>query len=1559
MWERALDAVKAWEADNDDADQLDRHVTELHGALDSQRVPAEQRAGARYHLGQALRRRYIAATGRADLDAAIGELRAAVEATSDDDPDYPGRATALAALLVARGSGDGDRAGVEAGVGLARHIVDSGRRHQQPVGPALNALAIGLVTLSEAFGVTSEVDAAITVARSALAEELEAGDRVDALLHLGTALAVRHRARGEISDIEQAVEQLRGAVDLTEESEESMVQRPLVLSRLVFALLQRFEATEDRADLDEAVEWGRVAAAATTPGHLLAAPMHLALALALSERWEAPRSRPDLDEAIAAAWVAWEGMPVDNPERESAGGLLTQLTWSKAHHWYGAEALDEVIRAERAVGGEGSSDLLSAQGLRAALTGDGDAHDQVVASLRAAIGSAPDDASRAELVAELGTILLSRATPDSVASGLELLEEALVQLPLDSSKRSGLSLMVAGGLALRAGNTGSRDDAETAVSLAMEAIEHHRGSTLEATAYNTAGTALTVRYQLLGHRADIEAAVVNFRTAVDQTPGDDPTRSTPLAGLSQALLQLHRLTGDEGALITCIQAAEAAVVAAFPQHQSIARLQLAAALQARADHSGDPRDAQQAEKLEQQAQRLSQLQSLPVQAEQWETINRNHLARYHHTGEIRHLDEAIQIYRRALARLSEAVPERARLLVCLSQCLLARHERTRRPDDIDAAVGAAEEAIDLQASPRQQAITRGVLGQARSARFEATGDLAEIERAIDELRKADATLVEEGGVRVVALGALSTALVRQSERTGDIAAVHGAVAAAQMACDLPDVAVELRPACLTGLATAQWNRYLALGDDGDLDSAVAHQTQALALVPPASPARFMHLHNLGGLLLQRHDRSGELADLDAAIAVSEQALDLLPRQHPDRPGVESGRAILLLERAGATDDVATLQQSVAAGRRSMERSQGAARASGQHVYAQALLTHAEAAGGGIYLWRALRALKASLRSTPEHHPLRAARLSTLAAALELRYRRSERRRHRRAALAAADEAAASVTASSEVRLRACQMSGHLHHLTGNTAHAAAAYRTAVEEVLPLLAWRGLGLVSRENRLRDFPGLASDAAAVALDAGDPARALRLLEQGRTLIWSQLLDARTDRSRLAAEHPELCRRLDHLVAELADTDDGFGRSLSAGATVPGATPYRQDVEYRWQLHRDHEELLAEVRQQPGFEDFLAAPELATLRRSAARGPVVVVNVSAYRCDALLLTPDHDDVRVVPLPALDATDVESRAQSFAAAVDTVDTTIDPPSLTAASSHITDTMTWLWHAIAQPVLDHLDLPPGEGDALPRLWWCPTGQLARLPLHAAGDSTTQDWVGGRVIPSYTPTLGTLVRNCDHEADGIEDVDDPPTGALIVGVADAPPIDGTTFSTLSSVREEVELVARHLAGPHTILQAADATRERILEALRHHTLLHFACHGHQHVTNPAASYLAVADGPLRLQEIVGQLRNNTQLAFLSACDTAQGHPDLADETLHLAAAFGFSGARHIIGTLWSIDDATAPTIARDTYAAIAAAHDEAGFDGTAVALHHAIGRLRQRPDTSAPVHWASYAHFGS
>jgi CHAT domain-containing protein len=251
----------------------------------------------------------------------------------------------------------------------------------------------------------------------------------------------------------------------------------------------------------------------------------------------------------------------------------------------------------------------------------------------------------------------------------------------------------------------------------------------------------------------------------------------------------------------------------------------------------------------------------------------------------------------------------------------------------------------------------------------------------------------------------------------------------------------------------------------------------------------------------------------------------------------------------------------------------------------------------------------------------------------------------------------------------------------------------------------------------------------------------------------------------------------------------------------------------------------------------------------------------------------------------------------------------------------------------------------LPRLWWCPGGELALLPLHAAGRKPT----GGMSVPdfvvsSYTPTVRTLLE-------ARERTPAPAQRMLAVGVAKAPGLQ-----PLPGAESEIRRLHERFPEILTSLDGADATNEAVLAAMPSAEVLHFACHGASHPTDPLSSSLMLADGPLTVERILQRDTSPRRLVVLSACQTASDGALVSDEPIHLASALLMAGFQHVVGTLWRVADRTAAQLAERFYAAVTV-NGRPDSQLTAYALHEATQALRrQYPDR--PYRWMSYIHIG-
>ncbi|OFA56541.1 CHAT domain-containing protein [Streptomyces xinghaiensis] len=454
----------------------------------------------------------------------------------------------------------------------------------------------------------------------------------------------------------------------------------------------------------------------------------------------------------------------------------------------------------------------------------------------------------------------------------------------------------------------------------------------------------------------------------------------------------------------------------------------------------------------------------------------------------------------------------------------------------------------------------------------------------------------------------------------------------------------------------------------------------------------------------------------------------------------------------------------------------------------------------------------------------------------------------------------------------------------------------------------------------------------------------------------------------------------------TDSAGGGSMVSSGDGRGGNA----AERRMELARAWERTLAEVRRLPGFRDFLAPPGLDVLTAAASAGPVAVLTVSRWRCFALVVRPEG--VEAVAYPGLTLTAVVQRANDYLKTLQQVEHAKDEadralcafaenpgPSVIrrrkaavralldahdARERTLRSLLAWLWDEIAEPVLSALGEAsgsPAEDDTKSpwtRLWWCPTGPLTFLPLHAAGHHDAPavrgaDTVLDRVISSYTPTLRALERARARTPAAAKVRAAPGDGEgrmLVVALPDSP---GQV--SLESAAHDRDLLAELFPDErHTLLQGPDATRAAVLRELRRSPWAHFSCHGTQNLVAPSTGGFLLHDGVLSVEDI-GAGSYPGSFAFLSACKTATGGTGLPDEVITLAAALHYTGYRHVIATLWSVRDDDAATFSSDVYRRLChgGTFDP---DRSAHAVHEATRNLRSATDDLSA--WTPFTHTG-
>lgn len=219
----------------------------------------------------------------------------------------------------------------------------------------------------------------------------------------------------------------------------------------------------------------------------------------------------------------------------------------------------------------------------------------------------------------------------------------------------------------------------------------------------------------------------------------------------------------------------------------------------------------------------------------------------------------------------------------------------------------------------------------------------------------------------------------------------------------------------------------------------------------------------------------------------------------------------------------------------------------------ALLTRFEQAGQLADLNGAIKTLEQAVEASPAHHPDSAKYLSNLAGALKTRFEHIGHLSDLDTAASSFHAALEVTTATPRVRMTAAMVWGRLSYEAGDIITATEAYAAALE-LLPQVAWHGLDRPTQEKHLSNFLGLASEGASSAIASGavetdQVHRALEMLEQGRSVLWTETLHIRSDLTRLHERAPELAERLDQIRRQLnRPSRDNLLKAMALIQTTP---------------------------------------------------------------------------------------------------------------------------------------------------------------------------------------------------------------------------------------------------------------------------------------------------------------------------------------------------------------------------------------------------------------------------
>lgn len=919
------------------------------------------------------------------------------------------------------------------------------------------------------------------------------------------------------------------------------------------------------------------------------------------------------------------------------------------------------------------------------------------------------------------------------------------------------------------------------------------------------------------------------------------------------------------------------------------------------------------------------------------TLGRAQRDLFGYTGEISDLEQSQDALRGAVTQELERDGDPREAIAEELRTVLLHYESDPQPQLLSRAARLVS-MVEERVGSRPPMVTLIPLAQFRLRQYSVSADSDDLDQAetlVGELMRSAGV---SGSVRAEGLAVRASAALLRARR-GERSALDSALSDLRSAVSLVPVNRVLHSVLRASLGNALRLRFQLLGRTRDLTDA---QRELQAVVK-----RGHHLarwHALGGLSrcqLIEFRRTGEHTTLERALESAREtfAIGGTSRTSPWHRAVSlTHLADSLTIKFRLTGDPGLLDEAVDALESALrDLRTHPTRAATASALAATLLERHTLSANPYDLTAAIEELESVLRATFQGNRPTVEAIVLMATAIERSPDASDstlRNAVNDMAAVAGDQFAPPLQ-----RLKAALVWGSLGLRLDAADVVIRGYEAATAEIPGIILLPGS---DHAELVRRWESLGREATSYAIETAGPRRAVEILEHQLALLAAWDRNSRTESGELTGMTPSLAEELRWLWA-LIDLD-----------TFPPEPSSDGSADSTGLLAVEMSHLIRSITTHPSQVQIFAPPGIGQLLKAASDGPVVVLNASTRRCDALLI--NERSITVTPLLGVDRTSLEEMAEEYASA---------STSLTGRDLAVRSTgpdsrsfLNWLWHRVVQQILDDLgltgtrrfdhrlsvQLPDASApdERLSRIWWCPTGPFTRLPLHAAGvyDIRPPRTAMEYAVHSYTPSVRALQ---DARIRDRHTVRAPETRMLLVL--------GDPGELPHAAREIAQL--HRLIPESTLLRGPEATSDRVLAALPEHPFFHYSGHA-SHREGPAGLHLH--DHRLTPRDIRSGVVVNGALAYLSACETNSAPVGSEHPSWTVAAAFQSAGYRHVIAALGQISDRAAGQVALEVYRTLL--HENTLHpERTARALHHALRQLpTDRPDDLLTR--ASLVHLG-
>jgi CHAT domain-containing protein/Tfp pilus assembly protein PilF len=467
--------------------------------------------------------------------------------------------------------------------------------------------------------------------------------------------------------------------------------------------------------------------------------------------------------------------------------------------------------------------------------------------------------------------------------------------------------------------------------------------------------------------------------------------------------------------------------------------------------------------------------------------------------------------------------------------------------------------------------------------------------------------------------------------------------------------------------------------------------------------------------------------------------------------------------------------------------------------------------------------------------------------------------------------------------------GAVYQAIGQPTQAISNLERSIAIILEMRG--GLKKENRQKFLQNNEGRAIALISLLIDQNQPEKAFEWANLATTADladYTRLINARVSNPQLQQLIDQWKQRNEQIQFLYRQNDSKPSDQLSQQINA---------------LQEQNNKLAEEIRQFPeGAELFETKPtDIKLLRESIPEGtvviqPILLTNVKNVPNTVAIFILTKDQLSVIKKP-IDPKEFDELVTSYR------------QQLQGLGDRDKEIAIKLYDILIRPVEDKI-----KAFSPKQLSIIATGKLRYIPFETLYDQQTGEYLIQKYPINYLTRLSSRSLKSNNVVESFD----------VTSIQNQTSLQNQTFlqkgifalgnpipqdpQNLPGTEEEVKNLAQMFPGSQVFLHN-DATLEKFKIAASRFPILHLATHGCFQPQgckklNMEANTILFADQQFKIADAALLGLQNTQLLTLSACQTAIETNSNGEEIAGVAYIFERAGAKSIIATLWSVDDAT-------------------------------------------------------